>query len=131
MAKTDFKSVDDYLATVPEPTRKVLDQLRSIIRKTLPDAEEGIAYQIPAYKQDGVTVIYFAGWKEHYSLYPVGEGFSAAFPDAAAKYAIAKGTVRFPLDEKVPVKLIERIVKYRARQAAAEVKAKAERKRKK
>ena len=66
MAKTDFKSVDDYLATMPEATRKVLDKVRATIRTALPDAEEVISYQIPAYKQNGVAVIYFAGWKEHF-----------------------------------------------------------------
>ena len=81
MAKTDFKSVNEYLATMPEPTRKVLERVRAIIRKQLPDADEVISYQIPTYKKDGVAVIYFAGWKEHFSLYPVGEGFPAAFPD--------------------------------------------------
>lgn len=124
MAKTDFKSVDDYLATMPDATRAVLEQVRAIIRKVLPDADEGIAYQIPAYKKDGAGVIYFAGWKEHFSLYPVGEQFEAAFPEEAAKYPLAKGTIRFKLDEKVPARLIEKIVKMRAKEVAAQAKAK-------
>jgi len=128
MAKTDFKSVDDYLATMPEATRKVLDDVRATIRQVLPDANEVISYQIPAYKQDGVAVIYFAGWKEHFSLYPVGEAFAAAFPEEAARYPLSKGTVRFPLDEKVPVDLIKKIVKLRAAEAAKEAKAKAAKK---
>lgn len=128
MAKTDFKSVDDYLATMPEATRKVLDDVRATIRQVLPDANEVISYQIPAYKQDGVAVIYFAGWKEHFSLYPVGEAFAAAFPGEAARYPLSKGTVRFPLDEKVPVDLIKKIVKLRAAEAAKEAKAKAAKK---
>ena len=73
MAKTDFKTVDEYLATMPDASRKVLNEVRAIIRRALPDAEEVISYQIPAYKRDGVAVIYFAGWKQHFSLYPVGE----------------------------------------------------------
>jgi uncharacterized protein YdhG (YjbR/CyaY superfamily) len=129
MAKTDFRSVDDYLATMPDATRTVLDQVRGIISKALPDAEEVISYQIPAYKKDGIAVIYFAGWKEHFSLYPVGEQFAAAFPEEAAKYPLAKGTIRFALDEKVPVKLIEKIVKMRANETAEEAKAKAAKKR--
>lgn len=120
MAKTDFRSVDGYLATMPEATRPVLDEVRATIRKTLPDAEEVISYQIPAYKRDGIAVIYFAGWKEHFSLYPVGEAFAAAFPEEAAGYPLAKGTIRFRLDEKVPVGLIKKIVKLRAKEAADE-----------
>ena len=128
MGKTDFKSVDDYLAAMPEPTRKMLDQVRAIIRKELPDAEEGIAYQIPAYKKGGAAVIYFAGWKEHFSLYPVGEGFPAAFPDLAGKYPIAKGTIRLPLKDGVPADLVRRIVRYREAEAARVAREKAARK---
>lgn len=128
MAKTDFQSVDDYLATMPEATREVLEQVRAIIREALPDAEEVISYQIPAYKRDGIGVIYFAGWKAHYSLYPVGDSFAAAFPEEAARYPIAKGTVRFALDEKVPVALIRKIIMLRAKEAAEEAKARAARK---
>lgn len=127
MAKTDFKSVDDYLATMPDATRKVLDEVRAIIRKALPKADEVIAYQIPTYKQDGVSVIHFAGWKEHFSLYPVGESFVEAFPEEAAKYPISKGTIRFPLKEKVPKALVTKIVKLRAKAAADEAKAKKKR----
>jgi uncharacterized protein YdhG (YjbR/CyaY superfamily) len=64
-------------------------------------------------------VIYFAGWKKHYSLYPVNEELVAAFREELATYEIDKGTIRFPLSEPVPVKLIERIAKFRARQTAA------------
>ena len=70
MAKTNFRSVDDYIASQPEATQTVLKRVRSIIRKALPAAEEVISYQIPAYKSRGQAVVYFAGWKQHYSLYP-------------------------------------------------------------
>lgn len=129
MAKTDFKSIDDYLSTMPEATRHVLDKVRATIRAALPDAEEVISYQIPAYKQDGVTVIYFAGWKEHFSLYPVGEIFAEAFPEEAKNYPLAKGTLRISLKDDVPVELIQRIVDLRAKAAAEEAKAKAAKKR--
>lgn len=128
MAKTDFKTVDEYLETMPEPTRKVLEEVRDIIRKALPKADEGIAYQIPTYKQDGVSVIHFAGWKEHFSLYPVGETFVETFPEEAARYPLSKGTIRFPLKEKVPAALIRKIVKLREKAAAEEAAAKAAKK---
>jgi uncharacterized protein YdhG (YjbR/CyaY superfamily) len=70
MAKTDFKSVDEYIATHPEDVQAILQRVRSTIRKALPGAEEAISYQIPTYRRHGGYVVYFAGWKQHYSLYP-------------------------------------------------------------
>lgn len=67
MVKTDFKSVNDYLAAQPASARPVLKQVRDVIRRALPDAEEVISYQIPAYRLHDDRVIYFAGWKRHYS----------------------------------------------------------------
>jgi uncharacterized protein YdhG (YjbR/CyaY superfamily) len=118
MAKTDFKSVDEYIAARPEAVRPVLRRVRGIIRKALPGAEEVISYQIPAYKKHGGTVVYFAGWKEHYSLYPVGEKVVAALGDAVEPYEISKGTIRFPLSRPIPVALIGRIVKLLEKGAA-------------
>ena len=124
MAKTDFKSVDEYLATKPPGVRAVLERVRGTIRKAVPAAEEVISYQIPAYKLHGAAVIYFAGWAQHYSLYPATGGLAAAFKDELARFELSKGTIRFPLSERVPVKLIERIAKFRAKEAAHRVKAK-------
>ncbi|NGN40380.1 DUF1801 domain-containing protein [Mesorhizobium sp. CGMCC 1.15528] len=126
MAKTVFQSVDDYLATQPEAAKGVLEEVRGIIRKALPEAEEVISYQIPAYKVPGGTALYFAGWKKHYSLYPANGELVAAFKDDLSPYEVNdKGTIRFPLSEPVPAKLIERIAKFRAKQVADEAKAKA------
>ena len=119
MAKTDFTSVDQYLATLPESTQVVLAQVRSTIRKALPKADETISYQIPAYKQHGTTVIWFAGWKKHFSIYPASARLVAAFKDDLAPYPISKGTIRFPLSDPVPVKLIARIAKFRLQEAAS------------
>ncbi len=124
MAKTDYKSVDEYLASQPKAAQAVLKIVRSIIRKAVPKAEEVISYQIPAYNLHGGTVIYFAGWKQHFSLYPVSDFVVAAFKDELAPYKVAKATVRFPLSEPVPVRLIERIVKFRAKELAKPEKTK-------
>ena len=118
MAKTDFKSVDEYIALQPAAAQGVLERVRSIIRKAVPGAEEVISYQIPAYKLQGGPVLYFAGWKQHYSLYPATGHVQAAFKDELAPYVVSKGTIRFPLSEPVPVKLIERIAKFRAKEVA-------------
>jgi len=126
MAKTDFKTVDEYIATHPEAVQAVLRRVRGTIRKAVPSAEEVISYQIPAYKLQGAAVIYFAGWKEHYSLYPASDRMVKAFKDELAPYKVSKGTIRFPLTEPVPVKLIEGVAKFRAKEAAERVKAKAD-----
>lgn len=68
-------------------------------------------------------MLYFAGWKEHYSLYPAGERMIAAFKDQLASYKASQGTIRFPLSEPVPMKLIERIAKFRAEEAVQREKA--------
>jgi uncharacterized protein YdhG (YjbR/CyaY superfamily) len=118
MAKLKFQSVDDYIAAQPEAVRAVLERVRSTIRKAMPKAEETLSYQMPAYKLDGRVVLYFAGWKQHYSLYPATGHVVAAFRDELAPYEISKGTIRFPLSEPVPVKLIGDIAKFRARETA-------------
>src|SRR6266496_5512093 len=109
MAKTDFKSVSEYISSKPQVVRRVLKQVRSTIRKAVPAAEEGISYQIPAYKLNGVAMLYFAGWKEHFSIYPASDALVAAFRKELEGHEISKGTIRFPLSEPVPVRLIERI----------------------
>ncbi|HLH36552.1 MAG TPA: DUF1801 domain-containing protein [Alloacidobacterium sp.] len=117
MARTHFQSVDEYIALQPESSRAVLEQVRHAIRRALPKAEETISYQIPAYKLNDAVVIYFAGWKKHYSIYPASGLLIEEFGDELAQYEISKGTIRFPLGESVPVKLIERIAKFRAKEA--------------
>ena len=124
MAKTDFKSVDEYIATHPKDVQAILQRVRRTIRKAVPGAEEVISYEIPAYKMHGGSVVYFAGWKRHYSLYPANDRLVAAFEDDLARYEVSKGTIRFPLSQPVPVKLIERIAKFLATEAAARARAK-------
>jgi uncharacterized protein YdhG (YjbR/CyaY superfamily) len=119
------KSVSAYIAAFPPPVRKVLEHVRSTIQKAVPRATEVISYSIPAYKLDGGYVIYFAGWKKHYSLYPANSRLVAAFKDDLEPYEVNnKGTIRFPLDEPVPGKLIASIAKFRAREVADMVKTK-------
>jgi uncharacterized protein YdhG (YjbR/CyaY superfamily) len=112
------QSVDDYIASQSEATQAVLIRVRGTIRKAMPEAEELISYGIPAYKLHGRAALYFAGWKRHYSLYPATAQLVAAFQDALAPYDVSKGTLRFPLSEPVPIKLIQRIAKFRAKELA-------------
>jgi uncharacterized protein YdhG (YjbR/CyaY superfamily) len=124
MTKTGFKSVDAYIAVQPEEVQGVLERVRSAIRRALPAAEEVISYQIPAYRLPAGLVIYFAGWRRHYSLDPATALVVSTFKDELAPYE-SKGTIRFPLSEPVPVRLIARIAKLRATEVAARTKAKA------
>jgi uncharacterized protein YdhG (YjbR/CyaY superfamily) len=106
-------------------SRPVLELVRSTIRKALPKAEEVISYQIPAYKIDGGYVIYFAGWRKHYSLYPVTPPLIAELGAELEGYEVNnKGTVRFSLSERVPVRLVARIAKLRAKETAERLKKK-------
>jgi len=129
VAKTVFKSVDEYIASQPQAAQDVLQRVRSAIRKAVPGAEEVISYQIPAYKLHGDRLIFFAGWKEHYSLYPATDRVVAVFKRDLAPYKVSKGTIRFPLSKPVPVKLIERIAKFRAQEVAERKKATASKRR--
>ena len=125
VAKTDFKSVSEYIVSQPEAVQSVLERVRRAIRKAVPGAEEVISYQIPTYKLHGGPVLYFAGWKRHYSLYPATDRVIAAFKDELASYEVKRATIRLSLSEPVPVKLIERIAKFRAKEVAARENAKA------
>jgi len=124
MAKTDFKSIDEYLVTQPAGAQAALRTVRAAIRAAVPDAEEAISYQLPTFKLHGRAIIHFAGWKEHYSIYPATDGLAEAFRKELAGYEISKGTIRFPLSEPVPVKLIGRLAKFRAKVATELAKGK-------
>jgi uncharacterized protein YdhG (YjbR/CyaY superfamily) len=125
MAKTDFKSVDEYIAAQPEAVQGVLKTVRRAIRNAVPGAQEQISYKIPTYKLRGDRLLYFAAWRRHYSLYPATGRVLAAFKSELAAYEVNKSTIRFPISEPAPVKLIERIAKFRAKEVTERQKAKA------
>jgi uncharacterized protein YdhG (YjbR/CyaY superfamily) len=108
------KSVDEYIAAQPEAVRPKLEKVRATIRKAVPQAEEGIGYRMPGYKLRGKPLLYFACFKEHYSLFAASGTFFATLRDELKGYEMRKGTVHFPITEPVPVKLISRIAKLRA-----------------
>ena len=122
MKKGIPKSVDEYIAAQPEEMRRKLEQVRAAIRRAVPEALEGIGYGIPGYKLHGKPMLYFAGFKEHYSLFAASGTFLAALEDELRGYDLRKGTIHFPLTKAVPVKLISRIAKLRAAGLAATAK---------
>ena len=107
-------SVDEYIAAQPEAVRQKLEQVRAAIRRAVPEAVEGIGYRMPGYKLRGKPLLYFASFKEHYSLFAASGTFFATLEDDLRGYELRKGTVHFPLTKPVPVKLISRIAKLRA-----------------
>ena len=116
--RSDHRSVGAYIAAQPLPARSVLRRVRATIRKALPGATEGISYRIPVYKLGGRMVLYFAGFRHHYSIYPATARVKWALRKELADLVHSKGTIRFPLDKTVPTRLITRIAKLRAAEAA-------------
>ena len=113
-----FDTVEEYIAAQPEAVRKTLERVRDVLRKALPKAEETISYNMPTYKIGGEAVLHFAGWKQHFSLYPVKSTVVAAFRNDLANYELEKGTLRIPFSESIPVDLIKRIARFRAAEVA-------------
>jgi len=109
--KKPFTSIDEYIATFPAEIQKMLEELRATIQAAAPDAEEKISYQMPTFFLKG-NVVHFAAFKNHIGLYPAPRGIEA-FKDELSKYKGAKGSVQFPIDKPLPLKLIGRIVKFR------------------
>lgn len=116
------KNVDEYIASFPEETQKLLEQVRSTIQKAAPMAEEKISYAMPTFALNG-NLIHFAGYKNHIGLYPAPQGIEA-FKEELSAYKGAKGSVQFPLNKPMPLDLIARITAYRVKQNLAKPKKK-------
>lgn len=110
--KTSFASIDEYIASFPADVQKILQEVRATMKAAGPRMEEKISYGIPTFTLNGKYVIYFAGWKNHISVYPVPSG-DDAFNKKISPYIAGKGTVKFPLDKPMPLKLISKMVKLR------------------
>jgi uncharacterized protein YdhG (YjbR/CyaY superfamily) len=107
-----------YLAAQPPAARRMLRRIRELIRAAAPDAVDGISYGIPALRVDGRLLLWYAGWKAHCSIYPVTPAMRKALGGDLAKYAVSKGTIRFPLDRPLPTMLIRRLAKARLSELA-------------
>jgi uncharacterized protein YdhG (YjbR/CyaY superfamily) len=106
------KTVDDYLAAVPEPARSTLQRVRAAIRSVLPaEATEAISYGMPAFKYKG-TLVWFAAFSNHCSLFPTASVIKA-FKNELKGYKTSKGTIHFPVDKPLPAVLVKKIVKMR------------------
>jgi uncharacterized protein YdhG (YjbR/CyaY superfamily) len=114
------KNVDAYIARQPVEVGVRLERLRKLIKEIVPEVEEIISYGMPAYKYHGILV-WFAGHKNHIGFYPKASGI-AVFKKELSVYKNAKGSVQFPLDKVLPVGLITKIVKYRAKENLSKLK---------
>jgi uncharacterized protein YdhG (YjbR/CyaY superfamily) len=106
------KDVEKYLNSFPDNVKLKLEQLRTLIVSTAPNAEEGFAYKMPSYKVNGKPLIYFAGYKNHIGFYATPSGHEA-FAEELSVYKQGKGSVQFPLNQDLPKELIQRIVEFR------------------
>jgi uncharacterized protein YdhG (YjbR/CyaY superfamily) len=114
-SKARALSVDDYIEAFPPDVQAVLETLRALARRVLPEAEEAISYGIPAYRVGGTDIVYFAGWQRHTSLYPI-PAVSEAVELRLKPYRAGRGTLRFGLGEPLPTDLIESIIQLLADQ---------------
>lgn len=120
------QDIDEYIAGYPKDVQKILEKIRTTIRKAAPDAERKISYQIPTFTLNGILVS-FAAYKKHIGLYPAPRG-NEKFKKELSAYEGGKGTVRFPLDKPIPFDLISRIVKFRVKENQARAEAKKKKK---
>ncbi|PKF75303.1 iron chaperone [Chryseobacterium sp. PMSZPI] len=112
--KNTFKNIDDYILLFPANIQEKLLELRKAIHAQVPDLEEYIGYQMPAFKYRGKPLVYFAGYKKHIGFYPGADGIKNFEKDfEKSDYKFSKGAVQFPITEDLPLKLIRKIVQFK------------------
>jgi len=117
------KDVNEYIAGYPKVVQKLLEQMRTTIKRAAPDAKEIISYGMPAYKQNRVLV-YFGGHTSHIGFYPTSSGIRE-FEKEFSGYKYSKGAVQFPIDEPLPLELVTKIVEFRLKEDLLKAKSKA------
>ena len=115
-------NIDGYIAGFPEQIRKKLEEMRMIVRKAAPQAEETINYGVPTLILSG-NLVHFGGFKNHVGFYPAPSGIEA-FKKELSVYEGAKGSVKFPVDKPLPAALITKIVKFRVKENLEKAKQK-------
>jgi len=114
-SKKQFKTIDEYIRTFPKEVQGILEKMRQTIRKAAPEAVETISYQMPTFKLNGKSLVYFAGYKNHIGFYPIPSGVEA-FKQELSPYKKGKGSVQFPIDKPLPFDLVRRIVQFRVKE---------------
>lgn len=106
-----YNNIDEYIVQFEEKTRKLLEELRMLIKNTIPESEEAIRYGIPTFRVKNKNLVHFSGNKNHIGFYPGAEAV-AVFQDKLKEYKTSKGTIQFPLNHPLPHKLIKEILLY-------------------
>ncbi len=114
------KTVDEYIAVAAPNVKEHLIQLRIAVIQAAPEAQEGISYEMPVYKQNGV-IVYFGGFTKHVSLFPGPEAI-VKFKEELIDYKTSNGTIQFSINKKIPVTLVKKIVKFRLKENLAKKK---------
>lgn len=112
MGKNTFQNIDDYISGFSDDVVVILNDLRACIQKAAPQSEEAISYNLPAFKLKNKVLVYFAAFKTHIGFYALPSG-NAAFHNELSSYKTGKGSIQFPINQKMPFKLIVKIVKFR------------------
>jgi uncharacterized protein YdhG (YjbR/CyaY superfamily) len=118
--KTPFPNIDEYISSFPSETQEILKEIRTIIKNTVPNAEETISYGMPTFKLNGRYLVYFAAFKNHIGFYATPTGH-AAFQERLSVYKQGKGSVQFPINKPMPWALITDIVKFRIEETSKKV----------
>ncbi len=113
------RSVEEYLAALPEDSRAALERLRRAIKAAAPEATEAISYQMPAFKDHGRSLVCYAAFKDHCSFFPMSTKVIGDHIDELEPYVSGKGTIRFTTDQPLPVSLVKKIIKARLEENAA------------
>ena len=113
--KYQIQTIDQYIAAFPKEIQMILEELRKTIQKSAPGAQEAISYGIPTFKLNG-NLVHFGAFKNHIGFYPGGASAVQAFKEELTQYKQGKGSIQFPLDQPIPLQLVEKIVKLRVRE---------------
>ena len=116
--RKQFKTIDEYIEAFPADVQHILERMRKTIKQAAPESVEAISYQMPTFKLNGKNLVHFAAFKKHIGFYPIPSGIEA-FKEELSPYRQGKGSVQFPTEKPIPYDLVERIVKYRAKENLA------------
>ena len=109
------KEIDEYLARVDEPSRSTLQKMRETIVSIVPEAEQGISYQVPAFRLHGQVVAGFAAFKNHLSYLPFSGSVFPELTDDLTGYVTTSGALHFPIDKPLPKRLVKKLIDIRVR----------------
>ena len=114
MNRKHFATVDEYIASYPKEIQQILETIRRTIKSSAPNATETISYKMPAFRLNGILV-YFAAHKNHIGFYPTPSAITE-FSKELSNYEFSKGSIKFPLNEPIPLELIKKIVEFRVKE---------------